>query len=160
MFTSLVPRPLTGFQRSREKREGLVCHGTWPYQPQGQVIWKLSLVAFCLVYWSRNNVESYLQRSKTRICDKITPGKPRNKSHYHAQLSWFQVKGHSCAVAYQALQLFSWMLKSWEWPGDEAKCLPSSTVKSTCAPSYSLILNLTTMSWKSRRFIFHNNPIT
>ena len=34
-------------------------------------------------------------------------GKPQNEERAHAQLSQFQVKRHSLAVAYQALSLFS-----------------------------------------------------
>ena len=33
----------------------------------------------------------------------------------------FQVKRHSRELAYQALPLFACYIKSWEWPGDEAK---------------------------------------
>ena len=119
----LIPRPLPAFQRSWEKWEGLVCDSTWPSQPQGQENFKQPLVAFWLVYWSYYIVESYLQRSKSTDMW-------RNHIRYEKQNSLsrtiklipgqFQVKRYSRAVAYQALPLFSWMSKSWEWPGDEA----------------------------------------
>lgn len=116
------------FQLSWEKRESPVRNGTSHPNHAFEIIASGFLTRLLTSLFMLNLNSS---NWKTQINDKITAGKPRNKSHYHplhAQLSQFLVGSKwnvthmlSC-TRFSCFSFKHWKEAASEWPGDEATC--------------------------------------